>query len=121
MENQQLGFIITHAIENPDLATLPFVLINGALAMETTPVVILQGEAVRIATKGYAEQIHAEGLDPLKKLLDNVLESGVRIMVCTPCVKSRGITEDDLLPGTFLGGAAKVIEALLECVNVVRY
>jgi uncharacterized protein len=121
MAEQKLGFIVTHALEDPERATLPFVLINGALAMDTTPVVILQGEAVRIGTKGYAEQIQAEGLDPLKKLLDNVLEAGVRIMVCTPCVKSRGITEEDLLPGAYLGGAAKVVEALLECVNVVRY
>jgi predicted peroxiredoxin len=121
MAEEKIGLIITHGADTPELTTLPFALANGAIAMDVTPVIILQAEAVRLATKGYADTIHAPGLDPLKKLMDNVLASGHRIMVCAPCVKSRNFAESDLLEGTFIGGAAKVVEALLECVNVVRY
>lgn len=118
---QKIVIIVTHAAEDAERATLAFVLANGCIAMDVEPVVILQGEAVRLGTKGYADAIHAPGLDPLKKLIDNVLESGHPIMLCGPCVKERGIQEEDMRPGFFVGGVAKVVEALLEASNSVRY
>ncbi|MEJ5171350.1 MAG: DsrE family protein [Fimbriimonadales bacterium] len=116
-----LVFIVTRGKEDPERATLPFVLGNGSLAMDVRPVFVLQSEGVRLATKGYADEIHAPGLDPLKKLMDNVLEAGCTLLVCSPCAKERGITEADLVPGAFIAGAAKVIELLLEAKNCLTY
>jgi len=122
MESEpSLVFVVTHGKEDAERATLPFVLGNGCLAMDVKPVFILQSEAVRLATKGYADSIQAHGLDPLKKLLDNVLQAGCPVLVCSPCAKERGITEADLLPGAFIAGAAKVIELLLDAKNCLTY
>lgn len=120
-KEQKIGFIITHAAEAPELVTLAFSLINGALAMDVEPVIILQADGVWIGTKGYADQIHVEGMTHLKGLLDHVLKAGIEILVCGPCLKSRGIKEEDLIAQTIVGGGGRVVEALLECVNVVRY
>lgn len=116
-----LVFVVTNGKEDAERAALPFVLGDGCLAMDVKPVFILQSEGVRLATKGYADSIHASGLDPLKKLLDNVLATGCPVLVYSPCAKERGITEADLLPSAFIAGAAKVVELLLEAKNCLTY
>lgn len=118
---QKIVFVVTHFTENAEKATLPFVLANGCIAMEVKPVIILQADAVWLGVKGKAEAIHAPGLDPLKKLLDNVLAEGHKIIACSPCVKERKITEEDLLPGVYIAGAAKVIEELTTSTAQLSY
>lgn len=118
---QKIVFVVTQFDKEPEKATIPFVLANGCLAMDVKPVIVLQADGVWIAVKGKAEQIHAPGLDPLKKLLDNVLAEGHRILLCSPCVKERGIKEEDLVPGAYIAGAAKVIEELTSCSASLTY
>ena len=118
---KKLGFIVTHASEAPEMATLPFVLANGAIAMGVEPVVILQGEGVRLAVPGQATLAAADGMAPVEDLMGAVLAAGYRIMVCSPCLALRGIPEDGLIDGCYVGGAGIVVEAMLECENFVRY
>lgn len=119
--SKSIGFIVTHAQNDPEMATLPFMLAMGGMTMDVEPAIILQGEGVRLAVKGYAETVHAEGLAPLEDLLSGILGAGHTIMVCSPCLATRGITEEDLRDGCFIGGAAKVVETMLRCESFVRY
>lgn len=119
--SKAIGFIVTHAENDPEMATLPFMIAVGGMTMDVEPAIILQGEGVRLAVKGYAETIKAEGLSPLEDLLSGILGAGYRIMVCSPCLATRGISEDDLRDGCFVGGAAKVVETMLRCESFVRY
>jgi predicted peroxiredoxin len=121
MTRKKLGFVVTHASDDPELATLPFMLATGALTMDVEPVVILQGEGVRLAVPGGAEAAAAEGLSPEADLMAAVLSAGCRIMVCSPCMANRGISESELLEGCFAGGAGLVIQSMLECENFLRY
>lgn len=114
-------FVVTRGGEDPERATLPFVLGTGCLAMDVEPVFVLQSEGVRLATKGYADQIHAPGLDPLKKLMDGLAQAGCRFLVCSPCAKERGISEEDLIEGAYIAGAAKVIELLGQAKTCLTY
>jgi len=121
MADMKVGFVVTHASDAPEMATLPFMLATGAMAMGVEPVVILQAEGVRLAVPGGAEAAAAEGLAPVADLIAAVLASGHRIMVCSPCMTSRGISEDQLLEGCFVGGAGQVVQEMLECENFLRY
>lgn len=120
-EKRRIGFIVTRAEDDPERATLPFMIATMALAMDVEPLIILQGEGVRLGVKGFAERIAAKGLQPLEPMLAGVLEAGCSVMVCSPCMLERGIAEEDLREGVFVGGAAKVVEAMLECVNMASY
>ena len=42
-------------------------------------------------------------------------------MVCSLCLGSRGITEEQLIEGCYVGGAGIVVQAMLECENFLRY
>jgi predicted peroxiredoxin len=118
---KKVGFVVTSAGNDPEMATLPFMLAMGAVAMGVDPVLVLQGEGVRLALPGVADEIQAEGLAPLGGLLSAVLDAGNRIMVCAPCLATRGIAEGDLREGFFVGGAGVVIQAMLDCENFLRY
>lgn len=121
MAVKKIGLVVTHADDEPELATLPFVLANGAMAMDVAPIVILQGEGVRLAVQGGAEAAAAEGFPPVADLMAAVLAAGHRIMVCSPCLATRGITEEQLLDGCYVGGAGVVVQAMLDCENFLRY
>lgn len=121
MASKKIGLIVTHAADDPEMATLPFILATGAMTMDVEPVVILQGEGVRLALPGGADSAKAEGLAPLPDLMGAVLGAGYRIMVCSPCLATRGITEDQLVEGCYVGGAGIVVQAMLDCENFLRY
>jgi predicted peroxiredoxin len=121
MADKKIGLIVTHAQDDPEMATLPFIIANGALAMNVEPVVILQGEAVRLATRGGADAVNATGLAPLGGLMDALIDAELRIMVCSPCLATRGIEEGDLRDGCYVGGAGIIVQAMLDCENFLRY
>ncbi len=98
-KKEKILYIDTCAGENPEKASLPFVLANAALAMEVDAVVVLQGTGVYLAKKGYLDNVFAAGLPPLKDLVASFLEQGGKLMVCVPCIKERRIEEADLIPG----------------------
>lgn len=121
MERKKMAFIITHSTDDPERATLPLMLANGAITMGAEPVVVLQAEGVRLAVKGFAAGVAVEGMEPAEDLVAGIIGSGYRIMVCSPCLSRRGHVEGDLREGTYIGGAAKLVEILLECESSVVY
>ena len=67
---------------------------------------------MRLAVKGYADDIHEEGFAPLKQLMDNYIASGGQLFVCSPCFKKRSLDEAQLIPGALIVGGAKLVEFL---------
>ena len=76
METEKIVVFVTHGSENPEKASIAFVMANAALAMDSEVTVILQSNGVLIAKKGCYEHMFAAGFDPLKKLVDTFIELG---------------------------------------------
>jgi uncharacterized protein len=117
----KLVIFATHGGEDPERASLPFVIGNAALAMDSKVVVVLQATGVTLATKVYYEHIFAPNLDPFKKLLDSFLEFGGSILVCIPCIEQRKITPDMLIQGAQPVKAARVVQEMLDAKAVLSY
>ena len=113
-QKEGLVIIATHAGEDPERATFPFVMGNASFAMDETATIVLQGSGVFLAKKGYAEHVHASGFDPLKKLMESFLDLGGKIFVCAPCIKERNIEEGDLVEKAKVIAGGTVIN---ECCN----
>jgi len=112
-ENQaeKILYIATCAGDNPEKAAMPFVMANAALAMDIQATIVLQGNGVYLAQKGYAEKmLPAGGFPPIKELLTSFLELGGQLKVCVPCIKTRNIEESELVQGsqTTAAGALNV-------------
>jgi len=103
----------THAGDDPERATLSFVVGNVAASAEKETIVLLTIEGVWLATSGYADRIHKEGFQPLSDVMRSFVENGGQIWACGACAKPRGITEKDLIPGARIVTAANVVEQLV--------
>ena len=103
---------LTHAKDNQDKATVGFVVANAAAGSGKETLVFLSVEGVRLAQKGYADDIREEGFAPLADLMKSFVEAGGKIFVCSPCFKKRGLKEDALVPGAAVVGGAKLVEFL---------
>ena len=120
-DKEKIVYIVTHAGEDPERATFPFMLATAAQAMEVEAVVALQGVSVFLAKKGYLEHVVAAGLPALKDLVANYLESGGKLLVCTPCIRDRNIEESDLLEGAELIAAARLNQEILSANSTLVY
>ena len=99
-KEEKIVVIGTHGGEDPDRASLPFVVANAALAMDVKTTVILQGEAVTLAVKGAGGNIQGIGFPPLKELMASYFGQGGKLLLCTPCIKGRNIAPDTLVGGS---------------------
>ncbi len=122
MSNERkIIYILTHGEENPEIATIPFILANTAMAMDVTPVIILQSNSVMLGVKGYADNVHFKEGVSLKQLIENYVDGGNQLLLCSPCVEKRKLSEKDFINGAIIVGAARVNEEVLSSVNVLTY
>jgi predicted peroxiredoxin len=102
----------THGLDDPERATLPFIVANVAASADQETIVLLTIEGVWLATKGYAEQVHHEGMPPLSEVVASLLASGGEIWACGACTKPRGIVDADLIEGARIISATEFVAEL---------
>ena len=112
---------ITNAKNDPDRATVGFVVANAAVGSDQETMVFLSTEGSRLAVQGYADDIHEEGFSPLQELMTNFVNAGGTILVCSPCFKKRGLDEGQLIPGAKIVGGAKLVEFLADGSPCITY
>lgn len=120
-DTEKIVYIVTHAGDDPERASLPFVMANAAQAMDVEAVVVLQGPAVFLATQGCLQHVFAAGLPPLKDLVESYVEAGGKILVCGPCIKERKIEEHELIPGATVTAAGALTQHILEANATLVY
>ncbi len=119
-EQQRLVIMATHGPEDPERATIPFVMACAALASDVAVVIGLQADGVCLVHQGEAETVQAREFPPLTKLLDDFRELGGTLLACGPCVKSRGIA-DSLIPGAEIVAAARFVAEVTSATNTLVY
>ncbi len=120
-KTDKMVIISTRGPEDPERATLPFVVANGAQAMDVKVTMILQGNAVNLAMNGTNEHVFAGGFPPLKELMDNFVGQGGEILICTPCIKERRITPEMLVKGAKPIASARLVQECLEANATLNY
>ena len=113
---------ITNCHKDPDKVTVGFVVANAAIGSEKETMVFLSTDGVWAAVKGEAEKINVgQPFAPLKELVDRFVKAGGRILVCAPCMKLRGIGEEQLIEGAAPAGGAALVEFLSQGAGSVSY
>ena len=120
MEPQELMILATHGPEEPERATIPFVMGCAALASDVAVVIGFQAEGVCLVHEGEAATVEAAGFPPLVKLIADFQDLGGTLLVCIPCAKSRGIA-DTLIPGTELVAAALFVAEVTSATSTLTY
>ena len=97
---------------DPEPCSQAFTVAATALASGATVSVWLTGDATTMALPGRAERFTLPHAAPLAELRDAILAEGT-LTVCTQCAARRGLTQDDLLPGVRVAGAASFVDEIL--------
>lgn len=121
-KEEKILYIATCAGEDPEKASMPFVMACAALAMDIKATVVLQGNAVYLAQKGYVDKMPpGGGFPPMQELLTNFLELDGELKVCVPCIKSRNIEESELVAGSKTTAAGALNIEAIEANAVMVY
>lgn len=118
---QKLVFMVLHGPDHPEHATIPFVMGCAALASDVEVVLGFQADGVELVRAGVADGIQAAGFPPLAKLLHDFQELGGSLLVCAPCMNSRGITAPDLIEGTEIVAAGRFVAEITSAINSLVY
>jgi uncharacterized protein len=121
-DHEKLVIMATHGPEDPERATIPFVMGCAALASDVDVIIGFQGNGVSLVRKGEAEHVFAPEFPPLKKLLTDFIDLGGKLYVCGPCVKSRDLASDgDLVPGAKVVGAGQFVAEVTSATGALVY
>jgi predicted peroxiredoxin len=120
-DTQKLVFMVLHGPDHPEHATIPFVMGCAALASDVEVVLGFQADGVELVRAGVADGIQAAGFPPLAKLLAEFRELGGSLLVCKPCMNSRGITAADVIEGTEVVAAGRFVAEITSATNSLVY
>ena len=108
-DQEKLVIMATHGPTDPELATIPFVMALRRPRVRCRRRHRLPGRRrLSRRTRAWPRQSSAQEFPPLAKLIADFQELGGTLLVCSPCVKSRGIA-DALIPGAEIVAAARFV------------
>jgi predicted peroxiredoxin len=110
-DQRELVVLVTQGADH-ELSSVAFTIACGAITSGLKPYVFLTSAAVDLVRKRGVEMTHVAPLDPLKALMEDFLARGGTLWACTPCVKARGYTQDQLIDGVTITGASAVHELI---------
>lgn len=111
-EKKKLVVVVTSGFQD-ERSSVAWSVINGGINSGLDVTVFLTSSAVDWVRKGAADAARLNPLDPpMKDMIQNVMASGSTILVCPPCAKVRGYTQEDLLEGVIITGSGALHELI---------
>jgi predicted peroxiredoxin len=112
-DNRELVIVNTRGLDD-ERSSVAWSIANTAAASDIEVLVFLVAAGVDWVRKGAADAARLNPMDPpIGDMIENFIANGGRILVCPPCAKVRGYTEESLIDGATIAGSP----AMLEVVN----
>jgi len=125
MSEEKQEHIIYYATcggEDPEKATMPFVMAVAALAMDIKATIVLQGNGVYLAQEQYRKNmLPGGGFPKIDKLLKDFLDLEGELLVCMPCIEERNISKSELTEGSKITAAGQLNIAAIKADAVFVY
>jgi predicted peroxiredoxin len=106
-------FMCANGEDDLERMILPLVGANTAAIAGQRSIVFCTMDGVRIGTRGGVDGLALEGFPNPETLLPEFVGNDGEIWLCQTCARPRGITEDMLVDGAKIVGAAKLVEEIL--------
>lgn len=120
-ETKKLVVIVTNGF-NDERASVAWSVANGGVASGYEVTMFLVSSGVDWVRKGGAEIARLNPLDPpVKDMIQTVIDSGGQIMVCPPCAKVRGYTQEDFIDGVMLAGSTAMLGVVSEGAKTLTF
>ena len=113
-ESKKLVVVVTRGCDD-ERSSVAWSVANGGIASGMEVHMFLVSAGVDWVRRGAAEHARLNPLDPpVKEMIQRVMDSGGRIMVCPPCAQVRGYEAANLLDGVELAGSVSMHTLILE-------
>ena len=109
--SRELIVVITHGADH-ELSSVAFTIANGGITSGLKVSMFLTSNGVDLVRKRAIEDLVVHPLEPLATLVKDFLARGGRLWACTPCVKSRGYQQSDLIDGVEISGSSVMHERI---------
>jgi predicted peroxiredoxin len=110
-ETRDLVVVMTHGIDH-ELSSAALTIALGGMTAGLKVSIFLTSAGVDIVRRGATDLTHVKPLEPLSDMLRDFLARGGALWACTPCVKSRGYVQENLLDGVVITGASMMHELI---------
>ncbi|MGH8599547.1 MAG: DsrE family protein [Burkholderiales bacterium] len=110
---RNLVVVITHGIDH-ELSSVAFTIANGGLTAGLRVSIFLSSAGVDLVRKRAAASTQVKPLEPLADMIADFIARGGALWACTPCVKSRGYAQEDLIDGVVITGASRMHELIAD-------
>ena len=110
-QTRDLVVVITHGIDH-ELSSAALTIALGGMTAGLKVSIFLTCAGVDLVRRGAASMTHVKPLEPLADMLRDFLARGGTLWACTPCVKSRGYSQENLLEGVVIAGASGMHELI---------
>lgn len=118
------SFLITLTAKenNPNNVTIAFTLGTKSLDKGHDSTIMLLSDAVHLCKTGYVDTIDIGApFSPVKDVLQQFLEKGGQIVVCSACMEHNGISkEDDLINNIKIINADEVIDYITNAKSTLQ-
>lgn len=115
MTDQKKLVIINSRGLDDERSSVAWSIANTAAASGMAVTMFLVAAGVDWVRKGAADVARLNPLDPaMGDMLGSFLGNGGRILVCPPCAKVRGYTEDSLIEDAAIAGAPAMLEVVAD-------
>ena len=109
---KKLVVVITRGLDD-ERSSVAWSIANAGVASDLEVTIFLAASGVDWVRKGATEVARLNPLDPpVGEMIENLLNNGGTILVCPPCAKVRGYSEDDLIDGATIAGAPSMLEVV---------
>jgi predicted peroxiredoxin len=113
-EKQKLVIVVTSGFSD-ERSSVAWSVANGGVNSGLDVTMFLVSSGVDWVRKGAAEDARPNPLDPpMRDMIEHVLANGCRILVCPPCARVRGYSEDDLIDDVEVVGSGAMHELIKE-------
>ena len=108
----KLVVVITRGLDD-ERSSVAWSVANGAIASGMELTVFLVSSGADWVRKGATSAARLNPLDPtIDEMVKKVIDAGSTIMVCPPCAKVRGYSEEDLIDGVVIAGSVSMLEVV---------
>lgn len=115
MENIDLLVTLTQHERDANNVTIAFTMGLKAVQKGYDVELILLSDAVHLADGNYADKIDIGApFEPVSKLINEYLEAGGKLNVCSACMIHNNVSEANLISGANIIGAEYVVDAIME-------
>ena len=120
-EKQKLVVIVTNGF-NDERSSVAWSVANGGVASGMEVTMFLVSSGVDWVRKGALEHARLNPLDPtIREMIDTVVESGGKILVCPPCAGVRGYAQEDLMEGVTMAGSVAMLDEVRQGAEAITF